>query len=283
VKTIFVAFQGADQFKVDAIPLYEQAIQDGLKQGVNIRALLICNPHNPLGRCYSKEALIGYMKLCKKYNIHLLVDEVYALSVYASPDEPEAEPFVSVLSIADRESYIDKDHLHLFYGFSKDLASGGLRLGCLWSQNKDLISALSPISLFAWISNVCETIGIRMLENTDWMDSFVKKNRQTLGERAALAKSVLDEYGIAYDKGATAGFFLWIDLRKFLGHGDQSKATWEDERAFRKKILEFKVFLTHGETLKSENPGFFRFCFVKEEAEVRIGLKRLKEALDSLV
>jgi 1-aminocyclopropane-1-carboxylate synthase len=223
------------------------------------------------------------MKLCQKYNIHLLVDEVYALSVYGSPNEPEAEPFVSVLSIVDRESYIDKDHLHVFYGFSKDLASGGLRLGCLWSQNRDLISALSPITLFAWISNLCETIGVAMLENTDWMQSFIKKNQQILGERATLAKSVLDEYDIPHVKGATAGFFLWVDLRKFLGHGDESKVTWEDERAFRKKILEYKVFLTHGEALKSEQPGFFRFCFVKEEIEVRLGLKRLKEALASLV
>jgi 1-aminocyclopropane-1-carboxylate synthase len=243
---------------------------------------LICNPHNPLGRCYSKEALIGYMKLCKKYSIHLLVDEIYALSVYGSPDESKAEPFVSVLSISDRNTYIDKEYFHLFYGFSKDLASGGLRLGCLWSQNRELISALSPLALLAWISNICENIGIAMLEDIAWMDSFIQQNQKNLRERAAFAKSLLDSYQIPYAKGATAGFFLWIDLRKFLGHGDESKVTWEDERLFRKKILEQKVFLTHGETLKSEYPGFFRFCFVKDEPEVSLGLKRLKEALDSL-
>jgi aspartate/methionine/tyrosine aminotransferase len=218
------------------------------------------------------------MKLCKKYSLHLIVDEIYALSVYKTT-EPNSTPFKSVLAI-DSSKYLDPNYLHVLYGFSKDMASGGLRLGCIWTRNSDLITALSSISLMNWPSNLAETIAIQILENDKWMESYLKTNQTRLGERATLARSVLEEYDIAYTKGACAGFFLWLDLRKYLGQGDPEKATLKSERLFKKNMLAKGVYLTSGEGLTSEYPGFFRLCFVKDEAEVREGLKRLKEALE---
>jgi 1-aminocyclopropane-1-carboxylate synthase len=278
VEPVFVSFEGKDLFTMEAIDLYEEAIKKAQDSGTKIRAMLICNPHNPLGRCYEPEVLIGYMNLCQKYSIHLIMDEIYALSVYQTT-QTEAVLFKSVLAL-DTENYINPNFLHILYGFSKDLASGGLRLGCIWSKNKDLIMALSAIALFCWPSNVAETIAITMLEDLEWMETFIKTNQASLNERAAMARSVLEEYNIPYASGASAGFFLWIDIRKFLGRGDPSQATWEDERIFKKQMLAKGVYLTSGEGLTSEYPGFMRFCFVKDEAEVRVGLKRLKEALD---
>ena len=39
---------------------------------------------NVLGFIYSRETLIAYCKLAEKYDLHLLVDEIYALSVFSS-------------------------------------------------------------------------------------------------------------------------------------------------------------------------------------------------------
>ena len=61
---------------------YEEAILKAAKDGVKIRALLLCNPHNPLGKCYTVDALKAHFVLCKKYNIHLISDEIYGLSVF---------------------------------------------------------------------------------------------------------------------------------------------------------------------------------------------------------
>jgi aspartate/methionine/tyrosine aminotransferase len=224
------------------------------------------------------------MKLCQKYSIHLISDEVYGLSIYDVPHDPSEpnskEPisFKSVLAI-DWQQYIDPTYLHVLYGFSKDLASGGMRLGCMWSRNAALMRAVGGLSLFNWTSNVSEAIGITMLEDEAWMESFLKTSQRRLGERAALARSVLDDYNIPYAKGACAGFFLWVDLRSFLVNEKGDKVTWGDERALVKKMKEKRVYLTNGEALSSEEPGFFRFCFVKNELEVREGLKRLVEAL----
>jgi aspartate/methionine/tyrosine aminotransferase len=222
------------------------------------------------------------MKLAQKYSIHLLVDEIYAQSVYTVPGTAETEApssFQSVLAL-EWQQFINPTYLHVLYGFSKDLASGGLRLGVLWTRNAALLRALSGLSRFSWTSTVSEAIGITMLEDEGWMESFLQTSRERLGARSALARSVLDEYGIPYERSATAGFFLWLDVRPFLGENKDSEVTWDDERAVVKRMQAKKVYLTEGEILASEKPGFFRLCFVKDELEVREGLKRLAEALD---
>jgi 1-aminocyclopropane-1-carboxylate synthase len=41
-----------DPLGVDAVDRFEEELLASEKRGVKIRAIIICNPHNPLGRCY---------------------------------------------------------------------------------------------------------------------------------------------------------------------------------------------------------------------------------------
>ena len=43
-----------------------------------INAILICNPHNPGGRCWSREELQRLVDLCRKYEVYILSDEIHA-------------------------------------------------------------------------------------------------------------------------------------------------------------------------------------------------------------
>lgn len=70
------------------------------------------------GRCYTREVLEAYMRLCQKHNVHLISDEIYALSVWNNPDAPNAPGFTSVLSI-DTASLIDPSLVHVLWGMSK--------------------------------------------------------------------------------------------------------------------------------------------------------------------
>jgi 1-aminocyclopropane-1-carboxylate synthase len=96
------------------VPIYECALQDALSRNVTIKAILICNPHNPLGQRYSKETLEGLIGLCMKYDIHFISDEIYALSQF-DVDGRKAEPVTSALSIESRKPEL----VHVLYGMSK--------------------------------------------------------------------------------------------------------------------------------------------------------------------
>lgn len=153
------------------------------------------------------------MQLCKKYSLHLLSDEVYALSVFDS----SLTPFTSVLSF-DSSSFISPDYLHVVYGMSKDFAAGGLRLGCIYSRNHPLMEAISAISQFSWSGPVSQLFATQMLEDEDWKTGFLAKSRRVLKERYEKCTHILDDYGVEFATGSNAGFFLWVSVYSNIPH-----------------------------------------------------------------
>ena len=49
VKTVTVAFEKVDPFSVEAVAKYEETLLRSEKEGVKVRGLILCSPHNPLG------------------------------------------------------------------------------------------------------------------------------------------------------------------------------------------------------------------------------------------
>ncbi|KAK0508915.1 hypothetical protein JMJ35_008286 [Cladonia borealis] len=273
VRCEYVAFGDLDQFSPEAVTKYEEALQAAHRNGTNIRALVLCHPHNPLGRCYPRDVLIRYLKLCQKYKIHLLIDEVYAMSVYEVSD-PKAVKFESILTI-DTDQYIDPDYFHLLYGMSKDTAAGGVRIGCIYTRNKELLSAMSTLSMFHWSGNASEMIATMMLEDEKWMDDFLRLSRERLAHRNKMVRQILDDEGIKYSLRANAGFFIWADFRPFLPPASEANDDpWARETALTKRLLENKVFLTDGQTMSAEEPGWYRVIFSQEERVIKEGLRR---------
>lgn len=74
-----------------------------------VRILLMCNPHNPVGRVWTREELTRIYELCKENDVLIVSDEVHGDLVYG---EHEHIPFFSVCP--DEE-----DHVIVMSGPSK--------------------------------------------------------------------------------------------------------------------------------------------------------------------
>ncbi|CEH14836.1 1-aminocyclopropane-1-carboxylate synthase, and related proteins [Ceraceosorus bombacis] len=72
------------------VQAYEKAYLDATKRGIDVRLLLLCNPHNPTGAIYPRELVIELAKFAAKHDLHLLSDEdaVSALAVVAQSSAP---------------------------------------------------------------------------------------------------------------------------------------------------------------------------------------------------
>lgn len=285
VKCVYTAFHGEDQFSpAGAVKGYEKALLEAEANGTKIRALLLCHPHNPLGQCYPPETLIALMEFCNKYAIHLISDEIYALSTYELPTAASEElsaptvPFRSVLTMPNAASHIDLSLLHVLYGMSKDLAAGGLRVGALYTRNAELWRCLSAMNQFHWIPGPADALATAMLEDEEWLNGFLKESRRSLGESSALARELLREKGIPFWEGSRAGFFLWVDLRAWLA-GKGKEDAWEAEREINDEFTKCGVFLTAGEGMRAEEPGWFRIVFSWDEKTLRLGMGRMFKAL----
>jgi len=120
---------------------FSDAVRDAAARGVRCRVLFLCNPGNPQGRCYSSSTLRKLLHFCTRHGIHLVADEIYALSQF----DGDSNPFSSVLSIPGENSRT-VDNMHCLYGLSKDFGLGGLRMGFIVTRNEQLRTALERIS-----------------------------------------------------------------------------------------------------------------------------------------
>ncbi|EJQ99940.1 MalY/PatB family protein [Bacillus cereus] len=55
-------------------------LETQFKQGVKL--MLLCSPHNPIGRVWTKEELIKLGTLCTQYNVTVVADEIHADIIY---------------------------------------------------------------------------------------------------------------------------------------------------------------------------------------------------------
>ena len=83
------------------------AFEEAMKEGHKPKALLLTNPRNPLGTVYTEENLRIAIEWTKNRAIHLIVDEIYALSVFE-----EGKHFKSVVKLLDNN--LDT-HVHVLW------------------------------------------------------------------------------------------------------------------------------------------------------------------------
>ena len=93
------------------------------------KAILICNPGNPTGYLYSKEELERLRDLVKKHDLFLFADEVYREFCY------DGNKHISVLNLDGLE-----DNAVVIDSTSKRYSMCGIRVGCIVSKNKEVIS-----------------------------------------------------------------------------------------------------------------------------------------------
>ncbi|MDG1875113.1 MAG: pyridoxal phosphate-dependent aminotransferase [Mariniblastus sp.] len=92
------------------------------------RAILICNPGNPTGVLYPREALEKLAEIAKKHDLFLIADEVYREFAY---DSNEHHSTLGLSGIEDNVIVIDS--------ISKRFSACGARIGCIVTRNAELM------------------------------------------------------------------------------------------------------------------------------------------------
>jgi 1-aminocyclopropane-1-carboxylate synthase len=283
-----VSFGTEDPLEVFSVAEYERALLASLQQGVKIKAIMLCNPHNPLGRCYSRDFLIQLMKLCQKYSVHLISDEIYALSVWrhGSSDSQSMQSFTSVLSI-DSTGILDPVLLHVLWGMSKDFGANGLRHAVVISQNHDLIECLSNIGIFSFASGVADHIVSEILEDDQFTDAYISSNRKALLDAYEFMAKTLDGMGVPYATTSNAALFIWCDLltpflQREAGGLDASRDTdelWLASDMLARKLDDARVHVGVPDQFGSERPGWFRLTISRPREQLEEGLRRIDMVL----
>ncbi len=120
IKTIKASIE--DNFALPDLSSIEEQIS------AKTKAILLCNPNNPTGYVYSREELELLKEIALKYDLYLIVDEVYREFYY---DEENSTEGNSVLNFTEL-----KDHAIMLDSVSKRYSMCGARVGCIVSKNE---------------------------------------------------------------------------------------------------------------------------------------------------
>jgi len=253
-----VDYSAANDFQLDTTEL-DRALGAAT---VPVKALLLTSPSNPLGCVYSRETLVGIIEWAEARGIHLIADEIYALSVFGESD------FTSVASVRPELG----EAIHFVWAFSKDFGASGLRCGVLVSENRAVTGALESMAYWAACSTHTQHLLSEFIADEARVDSALDSMRSNLREAYDRVTAALDMAQIRYVP-AEAAFFLLCDLRTHL-----DAPTFEAEHRLWRRLLETaNVNLTPGAACRINEPGFFRVCYAAErgeavvEAAARIG------------
>lgn len=153
-------------------------------QSKKAKLMFLCNPHNPVGRVFTKEELVRIEEICLQNNIILISDEIHSDLIY------EGHKHVSVASLNER--YLS--NTVTCFAPSKTFNVAGLRASGIVVPNPEIRRGLEKqfvrnrsvqqniFGLPGYIAayNECEDYLEQLICylqcNVDFLDSFLKKN-----------------------------------------------------------------------------------------------------------
>lgn len=230
-----------------------------------VKALLFTSPSNPLGIVFEEDEVAAVIDWAGRAGVHVVFDELYALSVF------DGRRFTSAASVSRPLS----DHVHVIWAFSKDFAASGLRCGVLITANSELHDSVRSQSLGASCSGDTQYRLSELISDADWTAEYISTMRERLAASHDTAAAHLEAADI-HRIGGGAGHFFLVDLRPYL-----SEATFDAERELWRAMLDVAdVNLTPGAACRIAEPGFFRLCFAWHPREaVGEGIDRLAQVL----
>ncbi|XP_018410417.1 PREDICTED: 1-aminocyclopropane-1-carboxylate synthase-like protein 1 [Nanorana parkeri] len=245
----------------------ESALQTAKEEGTTVKALILINPHNPLGDVYSASEMLDFLEFAKRHSLHVIVDEIYMLSVF-----DESSTFHSVLSF---DKLPDPQRTHVMWGISKDFAVSGVRFGTLYSQNQDVCNGVASLCYFHGVCGPVQYMMAQLLRDRDWINQiYLRVNHARLRAAQAFVADELRALNVPFlNRGA--GFFTWIDFRKYL-----RAPTFEEEVILWRDFLDNNVLLSCGKAFECCEPGWFRIIFSDKTHRLQLGMQRIRKVLE---
>ena len=258
----------------------EEAKRDLESKRKDFKFLILTSPDNPTGIIYSRTLLDRIADWCIANKIHLVVNEIYALSTLnlrhpiIAADYKNTESYESFIPVMQEKQ---SDYLHMWYAFSKDFGISGFRLGFVYSLNETFHKAFSNLNLTHCASNYAQWCMLEVLQDKVFLKHYIAENQRLLTNSYAIVIEVLRRKEIPYVP-AKGSLFVWVDLSKYLTNNSQQS----EDKFWLKLYNETGILLTPGNGFGHSKNGYFRIVYPCVSAsDLRIAMKRFESFIDN--
>lgn len=226
-----------------------------------VKLLLLCNPHNPVGRVWTREELVRIGKICIRNNVRVLADEIHCELVF--PGHTYI-PFASV-----SEEF--RMHSVTCTSPSKAFNLAGLQIANLFCADAGL---RAKIDKAININEVCDVnpFGVEALTAAyDKGEEWLEELKRYLFANYIYLKAYFYEYLPEFPVSPLEGTYLvWVDCSVLNQPSSEIAQTLLKEEKLR--VNEGTLYGENGE-------GFIRINIACPRQQLIDGLQRLRHAL----
>ncbi len=234
------------------------------EQAKDAKLLILCNPHNPVGRCWNRSELEKIAQICLKHHVLVLSDEIHADLVL-----PGYRHQVFANLSAETDQITITAHAP-----SKTFNLAGLATSSVIISNPELRTAFSQLiekmhlgmgNLFGSVASIAA-----YLHGEPWRLQLI----DYLNENIRFAEIFIREYipGLQMVR-PEATYMIWLDFRKFI---------FDDETLKNKLIHEAGLGFNPGTEFGPGGEGFMRMNIACNRSTLKDALGRLHIMLSEI-
>jgi cystathionine beta-lyase len=229
-----------------------------------VKMVILCNPHNPVGRVWTQDELVQFGQTCIDNDILIVSDEIHGDLIYK---DHKFTPFAKISSVFAQNSVVCTAP-------SKTFNLAGLQTSCIIIPNHDLRSrferTLQCNGLFGLNSFGVVALQAAYDHGEEWLTQvleYIEDNLETLEQYVA---EHIPQLEVIRPEGT---YLVWLDCRRLqLGQQELKRLMLE----------EAKVYLDDGFIFGPEGEGFERINIACPRTVLLEALDRIRRAIISM-
>ena len=228
------------------------------QQAKTAKMLILCNPQNPVGRCWTREELLRLSEICLRNDVLVISDEIHCDLVLPGYKHT---PYATLSPAA-------ADHCIVFHAASKTFNLAGLATSTAIIPNKELRVVYNKYveDMEAHLGNIFGKVATQasMEQGDEWLEqllNYVQGNIDFVTEYLTKNLPVVRFFK------PQATYMMWLD---FNGYGLSEEELW------RKMTQEAQLGFNRGSDFGQEGKGFFRINLACPRSTVEEAMRRLK-------
>ena len=221
----------------------------------NPKALILCNPSNPVGKVFTRDELLYIASLAEEFDTFVITDEVYEHIVFP-PNEHIY--FASLPGMFDRTISCSS--------LSKTYSITGWRLGYVIG-NKKIIDNCKKVHDFLTVG-AAAPLQKAVIPGLEFGDDYYEDLINKYDKKRDLFLNGLDKIGLKYFKPEGA-YYVLVDISEFGAKDDISFCEY--------LTRDIGVAAVPGSSFFKENVNnYIRLHFAKKDETLKEALKRLE-------
>lgn len=238
---------------------FEQKITEN-----QVKLFILCNPHNPVGRVYTREELIRLGDICLKHNVLVVSDEIHADFIHPGHEH--------LVLASLKEEY--KSISITCTAPSKTFNLAGLQVSNVLIPNQTLKHRFKGEITKAGYSQL-NTMGLIACQAAyEYGDEWLTELKAYIYENLKTAREFIEtEIPVLKVVDTEGTYLLWVDFNGLRLDTEELEQFITDKAG---------LWLDGGTMFGPEGKGFQRFNVACQKSTLLKALNQLKDAVDSL-